>query len=254
MQFIFIRLSGCNDNPTAQQFTGAYRKLLVQNEVVSGRGANCINDITKILTVPSKKRGSRLTTNSVELNMLADIDFENQTDDVQYVDTQLVDSNIKNLKEHSVAYIASCVEENVLRKLSQKGQNACLACIQVFVENVITDDSFIKFKSGTNNILPPCKSTIELIHTVEKEFKRYDSYNVSFSSMLTHILRKIDLDQFYDASLFDEEHDHKNELIRVIVHTYMNIRSTQVCKLITRMSQEKQIRHSLLKTIHFEGQ
>lgn len=227
---------------------------MVQNEVVSGKGANCINDITKVLFVPSKKRGNRLSTNSVELNMLADIDLENQLDDVQFEDDQLVDNHEKRLKKHSMAYIASCVEENVLRKLSQKGQRACLACIQVFVENEITDDSFIKFKSGTTNILPPCKSTIELIQAVENEFKKYDSHNVSFNSMLTHIIRKINLDHFYDASIFDEEHNHKIELIQVIVHTYMNIRSTQVCKLITRMSQEKQIRHTLLKTIHFEGQ
>lgn len=181
-----IYLLGCNDNPTAQQFMSAYRKLLLHNEVVSGKGANCLNDITNVLYVLSNIDTSKVT-NKTELELLSNFDLENLDNE----DNHLIEHSATSLKPHSLAYMASILETAVLRKISEKGKSSCSACMQIFVENEITDDSFIEYKSEISDILPPCKSTIELMKTVDNLLNKYKSQSVSFSSMLTHIAQNI---------------------------------------------------------------
>ncbi|KAF4517055.1 hypothetical protein B566_EDAN004675 [Ephemera danica] len=46
---------GCNNNPSARQFKGSYRRLLIHNEIQASSNANCIpQDAISILTVSSK--------------------------------------------------------------------------------------------------------------------------------------------------------------------------------------------------------
>lgn len=225
----------------------------MHNEVISGKGANCLNDITKVLEVPSKSTNILSIANPDELEMLANFDFENEANDLEDEDIHSTTID-EDLSQHSIAYLASVIEKKVLHALIQKGRKACSNCIQVFVENEVTDDDFIEFKSKTSNIICPCKSTIKLIENAESCINKYKSHNVTFDTMLAHIIRKLDLSTFYEQSKFDEGHNHKHELISLILKTYMDIKSTKFSKLVTRMSQKKQIRHSYLKLIHLEGQ
>lgn len=230
---------------------GAYRKLLLHNEVTSGRDANCLNDITKILEVSSSSNNTSLPECPIELEMLSNYDFENGIDDT-YIQVTNEDSDI--LRQNSTAYLASIVEQKVIKKIVQKGRKGCMECTQVFVENEISNDRFIQFKEENSQMVAPCKSTVELISTVENLLKVYQTHNVTFNSMLAHIIKKIDVTKFYEGSTFGKDHDHKIDLIKDIVKTYMNVKSTKLCKFITRMKQNKQIRHSYLKAIHLEGQ
>lgn len=231
---------------------GAYRKLLLHNEVQSGKGANCLNDITKILYVPSSNRNSSICINQAELELLSNYDFENRID---YADTQLMENSGDSLKQHSLAYAASNLEKTVLQRISNKGQNRCLACMRVFLENEITDDSFIEYKS---DIMSPCKGTIWLMNTVDNLLDIYKSQHFSFNSTATHIMRKIDSNRFYENSTFDPhhhgQHDHQHKFIELVIKTFMEIRSVETCRHITIMSQESRIRHSNLKETHRAGQ
>lgn len=229
---------------------GAYRKLLLQNEVISGRGANCLNDVTRVLYVTSDTGKNSRSTNTAELQLLSNYDFDNQ---INFSDAHFMQNSGNSLKQHSVAYVASILEDAVLRKLNNKGSKCCSKCMQIFCENEITDDAFIEYKSETNNILQPCKSTIELMNTVDNLLDKYKSLNVSFNSIMTHIVQNIDQDLFYDQSTF-EQHDHKLEFLELVVNSYMNIRSVEGCKNITKMSQSNKIRHFNLKETHRAGQ
>lgn len=127
--------------------------------------------------------------------------------------------------------------------------------MHVFLENEITDDSFIQYKSENDNIVSPCKSTIELMQYVEHILKIYETQNVSFHSILAHIMKNINVNQFFHESTFNEAHDHdKHEFIELIIKCYMDIKSTEASKLITRLSQQKLKRHSNLKEVHRLGQ
>lgn len=231
----------------------AYRKLLLHNEVVSGKGANCLNDITKVLHISSNSNSLKVTNNS-ELEQLSNFDFENHID---YDDDRLIEPCVKtahSLNQHSTAYVASILETAVIKKISNKGKKSCSACMQIFLENEITDDTFTEYKSQISNILQPCKSTIDFMNTVDNLLDKYKSQTISFSAMLTHIIRKINKDRFYGQSTYDQ-HDHKEEFIELVIKTYMDIVSVEACKTITKMSQKTQhIRHSNLKETHRAGQ
>lgn len=230
---------------------GAYRKLLLHNEVVSGRGANCLNDITKVLYVPARSKDSSINSNKTELECLSNFDFENE---IHYEDAYLTEIGKDAFKKHSLAYLASILEGTVIRKMDNKGRKRCTECIHVFMENEISDDSFIEYKSRSSNILSPCISTIELMNTVDNLLNVYKSQEVSLNSTLTHIMSKLDKDRFYEYSLFDHQHNHKHEFIEFVIKTYMDLRSTEACRYITEMWQKARIRHSKTKEIHRVGQ
>lgn len=263
--YIFKKLiSGANDNPTAQQFGSAYRKLLLHNEITCGKGANCLNDVTKLLEVSSRKKytvNTEAIANTAELEMLANFDFEygNDCEPHELVEDEAIDStNITNaiqpLEENSLALMAALVEEKVIRAISNKGKKTCGKCIQVFTENELANDDLIAFKSKTCNILQPCRSTLKLIKYVEAALKRYASQNASFQSILTHIVGNIEPFSFYDFSTLDETHNHHLELIKQIITTYLDLKSKNYSRIITRLFQEKLIRHEKSKAVHRAGQ
>lgn len=250
------RMNGCNDNPSEQQFSAAYKKLLFQNEITSSPYSNCQNDVTKILTVPSGKKEVSKSDNQCkhDLELLANYDSENPDMEMDCLGTS---DNIK-LQNHARAYLASIVEFSVVRKIARRKNNKCIKCLNVFVENEIADDEFIAYKFQNGSVYQPCKSTLSIIHSVEKLLKRYESQEVSYDATVTHILRNIDICQLYQLSEFNDEHDHDHEhkcdLIKLIVEAYLDKKSTYVSQLVTRLSQKKLIRHEKLKDIHIAGQ
>lgn len=243
------RMNGCNDNPSIQQFTAAYRKLLFQNEVSVSSYANCRSDLTSALTVSSRPKCTLAPVDRSELEMLANYDFEHPSDLEEYTNN---DSN--DIQNNKRAYFGSIVERKVIRKIVQKGSKMCPRCINVFTENEITDDQFIAFKSINGDILQPCKSTVSIIHKIDYFLDKYKSLQISFNSMTEHILKNIDFAQFFMASDFGEEHDHQEDLIESVIKTYLDEKSKNAAKVVTRLEQNQLIRHDYLKAIHNQGQ
>lgn len=65
--FQMIRLQGgCNNNPTARQFTAAYKKLLVHSEICYTGNGNCTNlqNINIIKATSTFKQTSEMIINS----------------------------------------------------------------------------------------------------------------------------------------------------------------------------------------------
>lgn len=233
----------------------AYKKLLLYNEVTCGRNATCLNDITKILDVPTPKEKSRRNiVSSVELETLKTYDFEHSTDEeVEYRPLESLEDD-DQLHLHSTAYLAAVVEESAIKQLVRKGTKSCLKCINVFIENDIINDNFIAFIATKSKIIPPCKSTFDIIQYVDSAIKKYESQKVSFQSMIAHIINTMDISRFYTSSVFDEDHDHQFDLIEHLISVYLNIKSRNASKLLTRLSQTKLLRHEKLKQVHKEGQ
>lgn len=242
------RMSGCNDNPSIQQFVAAYRKLLFQNEVSISNFSNCQNDFTSLLTVPSRSKGTPTLVNQSELEILAAYDFEHSND----IENEAIDNN--NIENNAKAYIGSIVERSVICKMLRSGSKMCSKCINVFTGNEITEDQFMTFKAKNSNIFLPCKSTLSIIHFVDYFLDRYESVQVSFSTMVTHIVKNIDMSELYMSSEFGAAHNHNADLVECIVKAYLDRKSTDVAKVVTRLKQKKLIRHDNLKAIHNQGQ
>lgn len=226
----------------------------MHNEVKNGTDANCINEITKILEVSSrKKKVTDINPISMDLQRLANYDFEH---DIQNEFKEYAEPTNANerMKTHSNSCLAAAVERKVVQYIVQSGKKACSKCINVFIENELLENDFLDFQSKASKMLIPCKSTLNIIQYVDGVLEKYESVDTSFDSIVMHMLRSLDMSRFYEASSFDEDHDHKYDLIKRIVTVYLNTKSQNMSKFITRMSQEKLSRQVSLKTVHRSGQ
>lgn len=247
------RMNGCNDNPSEQQFAAAYKKLLFHNEIKSSNHSNCQNDVTKILYISSAKKVTSKPDIRSDLNKLEDFDCENFDEGC----SDTFETNSTKLQNHARAYMASIVELGIIEKIFGKGKKKCLKCIDVLIENEITDDEFIAFKFENSHIHQPCKSTLDIIQYTETRLKKYEEQEIHFEALIIHILNNVDMSRLYPLSEFgDDQHDpsHKSNLVRLIVETYLDKKSTDFSQVMTRMLKTKLVRQKNLKDVHRVGQ
>lgn len=129
-KYVSIDLVGFNDNPTAQQFEAAYRKLLIHNDVISSIRSNCVDRGIKTLTVSSRKKGKqmRCQTDGSSADSLDTFFSGDDIADNLYAPFYL-DDHI-----HSLAYIASMLESKII-KAKKNHLLKCNECLDVFFEN-----------------------------------------------------------------------------------------------------------------------
>lgn len=241
---------GFNDNPTAQQFEAAYRKLLVHNDVVCSKKSNVIEPGTKILSV-SSNRNRPLVKKTVPLHdegfdeFFMGEDFENSFHVAQYVD---------DAHSHSLAYMASILEAKIIG--GKRRIIKCDDCVSVFIENELLEDSFIRFKARSSNVLQPCRSKFEICKFVDSYVKSCEEKSTSYQSVLMEILRKISFESLYTASDFSKhaEKGHKYDFVKKIVELFMHMKSVHIAKGFTLKIHENPIRHTFRKLIHEQGQ
>lgn len=154
--------------------------------------------------------------------------------------------------------MASVVEKRICYAKTPRTLIKCAQCINIFIENELLDDEFIRFKARKNNITQPCRSTFEICKFVElflKTFEGKTSFN--FDVVLNKIMQSLPLPSLFATSNFFDhggEKDHKFSCIKCVVETFMNMKSVHVAKCYTLKSHGTPIRHSSRKLIHELGQ
>lgn len=236
-------MGGFNDNPTAQQFEAAYRKLLIHNDVVCSKKSNCIEKGTKILTVSSQRKPNFKTNHPVIMNEMI---FEDE-----FVDAALYTDDSHS---HSLAYMASVLETKIITAKRQIIK--CEKCMDVFIENELMQDSFIRFKEKRTNITQPCKSTFDIIKFVDSYLTFCKDKSYSFDATVLQILGNIPFETLFSSSDFEKhpEKGHKYEFVKRIVQSYMSMKSIHVAKCFTLKSHDEPIRHKYKKLIQQKGQ
>lgn len=234
------RMNGCNTNPTPVQFQAAYRKLLVFNEITNSEFSNCIQDTTGILTISS--RHSKENQPPIEM-LQSDKTLENRN------------SNEDVTRNHSDAYMASKIEVAVVKSILRRGQNKCTSCINILTENETIHDSLINMKSQNENIIQPCISTVTIVQTARNIMDTMQGISIKYCDVLNQILSAILHDNLYEISSFvDHPTDHKYELVKLIVETYLKLESSRVADNLTIATKGRLIRRVLVKQIHYAGQ
>lgn len=248
-------MNGRNDNPNPIQFEGAYRKLLIHNDVVCSKYANSIDSGTKILTVSSAKRkvqssniGSAYVPDE-DLNFLQDFEqpviFENTTDKLKY---------------HSLVLVASNIEQTIIKAKAPRILIKCDQCLDVFIENEIMDDDFVRAMGKGYGQLQPCKSTFHICKFVDKFVEHCANENVSYHATVNWILQNLDFDSVYPNSSFHRHQEksrtknHKYDLVKCVVETYLDVKSRNSAKTITLQSHDEFIRSDYTQKIHLAGQ
>lgn len=111
-------------------------------------------------------------------------------------------------------------------------------------------------KAKTNEISQPCKSTVQILHTVDDTLQQLGDQTVDYATALNTILHHLDIEDLYCSSDFKKHTgtDHKHDLIVSIVEKYLNIKSKSIEDSLTRFNQSKPLRRILIKHLHSAGQ
>lgn len=258
--FSLIRSSlGWNNNPNEIQFMAAYRKLLVCMPHLSARRSNCIISSSNILTISSAHQPTQEPSQAPSLDQVTAIEIGVEEF------RSLLEAEIDPYDQHMRAFIASSVEESIIKKISIRSVSACQDCLNVFNENQRINDAFITKKNQTKRQTQPCSSTVDIISSCNVVMKLLQSQAyVAINVVAKTIFVNLDTEQLYDSSFFHNHQNpssprsnltHKEDFIYDVVKEYLCMKSKKIGKRITIEEQNgRAIRRNLTRSIILAGQ
>lgn len=125
-------LNGHNDNPNAQQFSSAYRKLLYEADLVTSESSNVTaRSASNILTVSSSSHQAKKDIENDLLQVEREISFIDPEPELQ-IEQMMIFENLNDYAcDSGIAYIANELE----MRLKRCGQIYCQLCLVVLNEN-----------------------------------------------------------------------------------------------------------------------
>ncbi|KAG1672898.1 DNA transposase THAP9 [Nymphon striatum] len=160
---------GFNNNPTAQQFTAAYKRLLLRSSIGGGKGNCQQQDQTNILHILDDTYN--INDQDVGISNVALIgkydlaDRRPMQSDHDYSDSPSI-TNLSEFKEAAITYIAGYVARKV------KQITLCSRCCEALgSQKHATDSSFLKLKDR-GGLFKPTQSVIEICKVTEQRFQR----------------------------------------------------------------------------------
>lgn len=246
------KMGGNNDNPTAQQLTGAMRRLYIHNDVTASSFSNCKDDGSKMLSISTIRRKKDEGSSEIVIS-----DSKVTEENLVMTETEPINDqigNIQDLEVHSLAYVSSEIEKTIIESKSKKAIS-CSNCLKVFSENEKMDNSFVTQKMKTKKITQPCLSTFSIVKMVDDILNSHENFQNKYKDILNEIVGKIELDSVYQSSNFETHGDnHKFQLVKKVAETYM----TRVWRIhVARKTEDchkKFLRQKWRKIIQFVGQ
>lgn len=226
-----------NDNPTAQQFQSAVRKLIFSTEIRSSEFANC-DDNLNLLKVSSTPRNK--TINMHEMIESTDEMF----DEEQYIDIST--ETVETEEEITIAFKAGEIEKKI-----ESGRFECDMCVKVLNEDYKISGNFVE-----NTLTQrPCISTYVICKITNEHFEACAKSNdFYYYSMLNSIRKSIPYNAIFEHSDFTHEPSHKNYFINFIIDEYVRMYGTYAAKNITLELQQKMLRNKNRRVYIFAGQ
>jgi hypothetical protein len=232
---------GFTNNPTAMQFRGAYKRLLLHAEIATSAAANCApQEHIGILSVPSTvkpKIDSLILRESGE--------FQNELEDFQmiYPNAEFIDDVVE--------YIAGFVSRKVIKMIH------CATCTDYLFEN--SSYSRLLNRKNRGGLIKAAVDVVTICKYAERVFRsvshntaapninkllmlagRQLNYNDLFKTLSNHIL-----DQ-------DPLNNHVIQLIKIILEVFFNIRIHHINK--KRNEHQTRVRQMYSKLILFKNQ
>lgn len=234
-------MNGCADNPTVSQFTSAFRKILINNEITSSELANCADKLN-ILTV-SSRRGCQQNQN--RLSEIVQHPVEES--DCEFFESITINENdflMDCCEEVTIASIVGFIEN----KIEESGRFAC-SCVNVLQRNEKVSDLTI----GNQNITP-CLSTLYVCKIANICFNQCRSQiDFDYDALISKVMEIIDFSEVF-VDYFECEESHKLGFMKYFVEEFIRIQATYIAKNITLIEQKIMCRKYLNKKIHFLGQ
>lgn len=242
-------MNGYNDNPTVEQFTGSFRKLLAYDAILCSSASNCAENAT-----PPQPFGNILYVSSA-----ASASEESASEDVSSTEVETLYQKIAEIEavqssgildsqhEYGIAFISNHIEQRILKE----GRMYCQACATIFNEN----EKLTHFFGSSNVDVRPCRSTFAICKEVDRFMKMeiirsFPSFNVIYNG--THNI--LDVENLFTATDLTHNQAHKIYLIRSIAEAYIQVKGTYLAKMATLDAHQKLVRARLRKIIHLYGQ
>lgn len=222
---------GCNDNPTQEQFTAAYRRQLIPNEIISSQFANC----------KDKLRIMHITSANSCFQELSEENIQNDRKRVEELtDTQeFINRSIDDIHKTSLAYNASLIEKKITATKFE-----CEICEKVF-------ESDAKFLDNiSESIFVPCKSTVAICEHTSKfvDILRIE-HHLNYDILLEKILLSLNFDALFSNSDFSHDPYHKDWIVRFIVEDFFRMQAVYIARNLTMESKDF-VRSMYRKAIH----
>jgi len=241
---------GFNNNPTARQFTAAYKRLLVKLQVRTGTGNCILRDNTSILGVTPAAAN---TLRRYDLKPVEHAESEHDYHLCPNVDA------VSEYKEAAINYIAGFV----VKKIKQK--HNCMPCAEALTsETTVHPFVLLKTRGGLQR---PSPGIIAVCMESERCFQRIlrtTSGKLPQGHGLTSAITNQVLMYSADKVLFPELHFHMFEttvednhvhvLVKMASSIYCKVRMHHLARLETEKMTKDIVRHQFTKLIHFHHQ
>ena len=255
---------GFNNNPTSQQFTAAYKRLLMRTNVKGGQG-NCIRqDMTGILNVTGdtyRVREHDITITDAALARKYDITDKNfQQLDHDYAEIPNITS-ISEYKQAAISYIAGYVAKMASKKL------LCITCIAALGSKTRKPvHTFISFKDR-GGLWKPAASVVKVCEVTELRVQKMLAFTSGklpqgkgvLQGVTSCVLQDLDISKIFndlDQHMFESTatDNHIFILIKTIASCYCKIRFHHLAKETTQRISGDIVRKRLNKLVLFKHQ
>lgn len=217
-------LNGFNDNPTAQQFSAAFRKLLANDSITSSKHGNCntfqsaFNPISDILSISSRSTIAA-DTNAKNIS-ISSTDLDNLFRKLSEIESLgrngLIDGG---LSDCTVAQIARAIEN----RIQSTDRLYCTECSGVFQREEKIESFVVMPEAGKPSLstFRICKATDRFLKM--QLLKENKNYNIIHHA----ILNSISPENLYINTDFTHCIEHKtyfNKSATFDIHTNVNLR------------------------------
>lgn len=238
-------LNGNNDNPNQLQFTSAFRKILINNEITASKHANCVDKLN-IFKVSSRRQDSTKRRNENTFkNHIASFTSPHESDiELGPVTLNENDLLMNCCEEITIATIASSIQT----KINNFGRFDC-DCKFVFDRNKKTTELAI-----SKDRPEPCLSTVHICKVANICFNQCKSQiDFDYDALVERTIEAISLkDIFTDFFVCDVS--HKKGFVKYLVEEFIRLQATYIAKNLTLVEEKIMCRKQLKRTVHLLGQ
>ena len=255
---------GCNNNPTAREFTSSYKKMLVRHEI-QGIGGNCTaQDQTSILHVSSGSSRARAPTtdahNEVDMLLSRKYDLSLRSPSTQDHDYAVIPNMIvlSEFKSSAITYIAGYVVRMTRKFLS------CGECAAALTTGIVMASSFLE-KKNRGGLVRPAPGVVKVCETTEKCFQRLLNVtggDLPQASGISHAISSAVLSEIGHLDVFDEltehmfdcppDNNHVFTLIKSAAAAYVKIRMHHLTRRMNESISGALVRKKLTKLVLFK--
>lgn len=242
---------GFNNNPTAAQFTAAYKRLLVHTEVSSSSAGNCSPDLVSILSKSATVLSTENTDTTVARRSIM------QPEDHDYTHRLDIPESLSSFSQSVVPYIAGFVARSL------GASSMCEECVMALQTE--QQPALVRHKNR-GGLTSPSDDVVSICTAAEKGLRRLQAECTTLGAVHSrsrHLVLEI-LGLLPDKQWFsslnqhildgDALDNHIYKLCKDVVELYIKIRIHHMIKEKNRKMSAEKVRNVLTKLILFKNQ